>query len=142
MPISQFRRERGKKLKLAKSGKGQGARRRAQMFAGSPNCGLCGKPMIVANFKEKLKNIDDKWLAATIDHIVPKSKGGTNTPDNYMLVHRLCNAIKGSLSLEEFRERQANGTLPKRAALTELYVTGKIEKLLEQKSEDIPWWYC
>lgn len=142
MAISQFSKERKKKAKVAKSGKGSGAKRRAVMFAGSPNCGLCGDKMIIANFKEKLKNPDDKWLAATIDHIVPKSKGGGNSPDNYMLVHRLCNTIKGSLSLEEFRERQANGTLPKRAALTEQYAKGKFPQLKQQKLQDIPWWYC
>lgn len=33
---------------------------------------------------------------ATVDHIVPKSKGGTNRRENKQLACRRCNAAKGS----------------------------------------------
>jgi 5-methylcytosine-specific restriction endonuclease McrA len=34
--------------------------------------------------------------AATLDHIIPKSKGGSHTYDNVTLLCRLCNTIKGA----------------------------------------------
>ena len=33
---------------------------------------------------------------ATVDHIVPKSKGGSDHPDNLQLAHARCNKIKGN----------------------------------------------
>lgn len=32
---------------------------------------------------------------ATIDHIVPKSRGGEDAPENWQLAHRWCNTSKG-----------------------------------------------
>ena len=50
-------------------------------------CQICGLPVPQDKSPNKL------W-AATIDHIVPLSKGGTHEPDNCQLSHRLCNSIK------------------------------------------------
>ena len=47
------------------------------------NCHWCGKPM---DFVDKLNP-----LSATIEHLVPKSKGGTNEQSNLRLAHRRCN---------------------------------------------------
>ena len=33
---------------------------------------------------------------ATIDHVIPRSKGGTDRPDNLQLAHARCNKIKGN----------------------------------------------
>ena len=38
----------------------------------------------------------------TIDHIVPKSKGGTNDINNLHLVHAQCNNAKDSKSMKDF----------------------------------------
>jgi len=46
-------------------------------------CALC---------KTQIVDIAD----ASIDHIVPKSKGGDNSISNYQIAHRRCNSIKGS----------------------------------------------
>lgn len=43
-------------------------------------CPLCGMPMHITE--------------ATIDHIIPLSKGGSNQSTNLQLVHRWCNFIK------------------------------------------------
>lgn len=40
--------------------------------------------------------------AATIDHIVPQSKGGTYEAGNIVLACRTCNQAKGSLSGKDF----------------------------------------
>jgi len=33
---------------------------------------------------------------ATMDHIIPRSKGGPDTPENLQLAHATCNKIKGN----------------------------------------------
>jgi 5-methylcytosine-specific restriction endonuclease McrA len=40
-------------------------------------------------------DIMDNW-AASLDHIIPQSKGGTHTPDNLRLAHRWCNSAQGA----------------------------------------------
>lgn len=35
---------------------------------------------------------------ATLDHIVPRTKGGTDDPANLRLAHRWCNSVRGDLS--------------------------------------------
>ena len=43
---------------------------------------------------------------ATLDHIIPRSRGGSNTMKNFALVHRSCNLRKGDLlSYEEGKQR-------------------------------------
>lgn len=50
-------------------------------------CGYCGKP------------------AGTIDHIKPRSRGGTNTWENVTAACEKCNGIKGHRTLAEMREQ-------------------------------------
>jgi len=40
-----------------------------------------------------------------IDHVKPKVKGGSNTPDNLVLSCVTCNSIKGDLSVYEFYDK-------------------------------------
>jgi predicted nucleic acid-binding Zn ribbon protein len=51
-------------------------------------CGICGKKI-----NPKLKCPHPK--SASIDHIVPISKGGTHTYDNVQPAHFICNSFKG-----------------------------------------------
>lgn len=46
-------------------------------------CGICGLP--IATFEE-----------ATVDHKVPRSRGGSNRMDNLQLAHEVCNQKKGN----------------------------------------------
>lgn len=52
-------------------------------------CSLCCYPMKIRGNPLK----DPK--VATIDHRVPKSRGGTNYFDNLQLAHRGCNQARG-----------------------------------------------
>ena len=58
-------------------------------------CYLCGKLCDQTDFKK----IDGVMIAGnsypSIEHIVPISKGGTDTWDNVKLAHRVCNSRKG-----------------------------------------------
>lgn len=51
-------------------------------------CWLCGLAMQMTGKKSHP-------LAATWDHILPVSKGGTGKQDNLMLAHRECNIRRG-----------------------------------------------
>ena len=41
---------------------------------------------------------------ATIDHVIPKSKGGSDEESNLVICCRGCNGKKGDLTMEEFLE--------------------------------------
>lgn len=50
--------------------------------------------------------------ADSIDHLIPRHRGGTDTLDNLAPAHRSCNSARGALSLVEWRARHP---LPDRA---------------------------
>ena len=58
-------------------------------------CYLCGKEVSVHE--------------ASFEHVIPLCDGGTHTPDNVRLAHRLCNSRKGSGSLSEINRRRREG---------------------------------
>jgi 5-methylcytosine-specific restriction endonuclease McrA len=45
------------------------------------------------------------YAEATVDHVKPKSKGGSNARGNLKLCCKKCNQQKGSLSVERFIRR-------------------------------------
>ena len=61
-------------------------------------CYLCKEPF--TSIKE-----------ATIDHWIPKSKGGVDDISNYRLAHDRCNSLKSNLSPDEFVEFQQSDRL-------------------------------
>ena len=62
-----------------------------QKFVG--HCAYCGKPLFLGTFD------------CTIDHIIPRSVGGTSDFSNLALSCYECNTQKSSLTLEEFRKK-------------------------------------
>ena len=58
-------------------------------------CKICGLPVPFD------KHIDDNW-GATIDHIVPLSKGGEHSIKNCQLAHRICNSLKSDFGKEKY----------------------------------------
>lgn len=61
------------------------------------NCCLCGLPMQL--FKDERSNSNP--LAYTLEHMIPKARGGTNDYDNIDGSHRYCNAYKGDAPIDE-----------------------------------------
>lgn len=53
-------------------------------------CGICEGEI------DRYLRKPNKW-AATLDHIIPLSKGGTHTYDNVQPAHAHCNFMKGDL---------------------------------------------
>lgn len=54
----------------------------------SYNCPYCGEHLTGANMH--------------IDHVIPLSKGGTNTDNNVQLLCNVCNLAKSSMTEEQF----------------------------------------
>lgn len=50
-------------------------------------CGICGEPV---------KLIKKGRMRATIDHIIPLSRGGLHSYANVQIAHWLCNVAKGN----------------------------------------------
>lgn len=50
-------------------------------------CALCGNKILAMH-------------DATVDHIIPLSKGGSDTPSNMQIAHRDCNTKKGNSYVE------------------------------------------
>jgi 5-methylcytosine-specific restriction endonuclease McrA len=48
-----------------------------------------------------------KLYDLTVDHVVPRSRGGSNHLFNLVLACRPCNLAKGSMPLEEYLARAA-----------------------------------
>lgn len=44
------------------------------------------------------------YNSATIDHVLPLSKGGKDIMSNYRLVHPGCNIKKGNMTLEQYEQ--------------------------------------
>lgn len=64
---------------------------RKLMVRHNNKCGYCGRPVYI---KHHLSMDDDR---ATIDHVIPISRGGTHAQDNLRLACRKCNEAKGNM---------------------------------------------
>lgn len=54
-------------------------------------CCLCEKPIYKIN-------------DYNIEHLQPRSRGGRDDVSNWQICHKTCNAKKGALTLEEFKQ--------------------------------------
>ncbi len=77
-------------------------------------CGFDGRPF-------------DSWMQLSIDHIFPKSLGGTDDPSNLVVTCRACNSITSRMS---FRKDQT---------LQEIVVQ-KRQKVLERRRDFYEHW--
>jgi 5-methylcytosine-specific restriction endonuclease McrA len=78
------------------------------IFASQSVCGICGRPV---DFSKKFP---DPW-SATIDHIIPVSKGGAPASiENMQLAHSYCNRQKSTKLVElQIKEKSvSNRDLP------------------------------
>ena len=60
-------------------------------------CYICGRKTIIPeSFEDRSKDI-----SFTVDHVIPISKGGTNTIDNLRCCCIRCNSLKGNFTFSE-----------------------------------------
>lgn len=87
-------------------------------------CAYCGKDL---DFEPHKLSCGVHTYNFAIDHLIPKSKGGTNETQNLLPCCKSCNSKKGTKSLEEFRfiETLRENDIP-------LFTTEQIE-FLKQK---------
>lgn len=52
------------------------------------NCGICGEAVDMSLRRA------DSLMCPSVDHVIPRSRGGTHEPDNLQLAHLLCNHRK------------------------------------------------
>jgi hypothetical protein len=52
------------------------------------DCSICGQPVDLSLRRT------DSFMSPSIDHVVPRSRGGTDDPSNLRLAHLLCNCRK------------------------------------------------
>lgn len=77
-------------------------RGRKRILAAQDICGICGQPV-----DKRLKFPDP--MSATIDHIIPLAKGGTNDQENLQLAHFWCNRQKSDRLANEARAASMEG---------------------------------
>jgi hypothetical protein len=78
-------------------------------------CWYCGKPLIRKHEVTKLPScmrpgedelsytIPEGWCRQINEHVIPKSRGGTNHPSNIVDSCNICNCSKGNKNREEYR---------------------------------------
>lgn len=52
------------------------------------DCGICGEPV------DMTLRRSESLMCASVDHILPRSLGGSHEPDNLQLAHLYCNHVK------------------------------------------------
>lgn len=66
------------------------------MLESGCKCCLCGEGLVAK------KGHIPKQLHPTIEHVLPKFRGGSNRPHNLDSAHAICNHTKSSMTLEEW----------------------------------------
>ncbi len=67
------------------------------------NCHLCGLPCKGTGFRRP-----------TIDHVIPRSKGGTNHYDNLKIAHEVCNHLRNDQDITDEVIRQCRKEILRR----------------------------
>lgn len=65
------------------------SKKRRQLYDEDYHCHYCRRPML--------------YGMSTVDHVIPKIKGGTNSKNNLVLACKRCNNMKGGKSAEKWK---------------------------------------
>jgi len=95
MKMKFMRKQKRRFLKFSKKRKKKGSNKPRNMkkflFEQQKGiCKLCGQGM--------------SYEDANLDHIKPKSRGGSSRIGNLQATHKICNGYKGNLNIYQFRE--------------------------------------
>jgi hypothetical protein len=64
------------------------------------NCGICGKAVDMTLRRQ------DSLMCPSVDHVTPRSRGGTHEPGNLQLAHLYCNQAKSDRVVETLKQRE------------------------------------
>lgn len=78
-------------------------RDKLHLYATGHRCYYCNRPLLPYNLSYAYDLRGTDYALQTTDHIVPRSKGGTNWPDNLVYACESCNYRKYTKSETEFR---------------------------------------
>lgn len=91
-------------------------------------CYLCNEE-IDLSIRRSFKDKTEGWQKAlTLDHVIPLSEGGPDTPDNVRPTHASCNTKKGTKVLEEYLTDEHRAA---KVLFEELYGQRKVGKPLK-----------
>jgi 5-methylcytosine-specific restriction endonuclease McrA len=65
------------------------------------NCHLCDAPVLM-HLASGVKG-DPSGLGPSVDHVIPRSKGGSDDPGNMRLAHWKCNRERSARSVADYR---------------------------------------
>jgi 5-methylcytosine-specific restriction endonuclease McrA len=65
-------------------------------------CVYCAVPV-----RPRAKGLHRAPDLATLDHLTPRSQGGSTTPENLALACHACNNARGTMSVEAFRAQRS-----------------------------------
>lgn len=80
---------------------------RRSIKAGPPCC-YCGRTTLIIKPLERLVyllDLQEERRRRTREHVIPLSRGGTNSPDNVKSACERCNSEKGNRTPEEWIKR-------------------------------------
>lgn len=86
-------------------------------------CGYCGGPLKIQDM--------------TVDHMLPRSRGGTSNIKNLLPSCEDCNSIKGNCTVEEFRDALSKKLEANPSRLLRIWL--KLEMVRETGAEVVFW---
>jgi hypothetical protein len=90
-------------------------------------CHLCGGPI------EDAHDAPDEFRPS-LDHLTPRSKGGSDYPSNIRLAHETCNRGRRDRSIEEYRELLAKGKTVAQARYPDRFTESLTEKSVSHQA--------
>lgn len=86
------------------------AARRKVYYMDKGCCHYCGRETVFARVGPGDSSVFDGLgnLIASVDHIVPRSKNGSNHPSNLINACGICNGLKGNMMPHEWERYCAN----------------------------------
>jgi len=89
-------------------------------------CALCGK---------MISKSGDKGLGGlTLDHIIPKSLGGTYAKDNLQPAHQICNRKRQAMLVKEFIDKSSQEAILRQAiSILDGYQRVKVKVIRSKK---------
>lgn len=68
----------------------------------NPRCHYCRCETVFKPWLSSFTGVPEDVLFATLDHVVPRARGGVDHPRNWALACIICNRLKGNMSAKAY----------------------------------------